>query len=227
MDDPSLPPDRHVRALRGLRRLNRASGGARALFPHVRRVARARDRSNPLRIADIACGGGDVAVALLARARRAGIDARLTGVDVSPVALDEAERTAAAADLTGHATWARADVLRDGPGVSAEVVVCNLFLHHLTADDAVALLAHLRDAVRPGGCLLVNDLRRGTITRALVTLGSYALTRSDVVRTDGPRSARAAWTPDELRRLAAAAGLTGAVVRPARPCRMLLHWTAP
>jgi hypothetical protein len=75
-----------------------------------------------------------------------------------------------------------------------------------------------------GKLVLVNDLSRGTLNYVLVHIACRILSRSPVVRFDGPASVRAAFTPDEARRLADAAGLAGATVTPKFPCRFLLVW---
>jgi hypothetical protein len=54
-----------------------------------------------------------------------------------------------------------------------------------------------------------------------------AFSRSRVFHHDGPVSVRAAYTPDELRALAQAAGLQGARVRRQAPWRMVLTWQRP
>jgi len=227
MDDPGLAADLHEQALDGLRRLNAVSRSAATVWPMVRDAGRRLDR--PVRVLDLACGGGDVLIELRRRARAAGMEVRLTGVDVSPVALDYAARTAGSAGTGGTIHWVRGDVLDpvDTQGGSCDcfdVVMSNLFLHHLTEDESVTVLGAMRDAAAPGGRVLVNDLCRSTLTRALVGLGCRVLSRSPVVHVDGPRSARAAWTAAELRGLAERAGLTRAAVKRRLPCRMLLDW---
>ena len=230
MDDPGLDRDLHEQALDGLRRLNAVSRSAATVWPMIRDAARRQDR--PVRVLDLACGGGDVLLNLMQRAQASGVSLRLTGVDVSPVALDYAARAAAAADPGAMIDWVRGDALDPaalpiGSPEGFDVVMSNLFLHHLTEDESVTVLTAMRDAASPGGRVLVNDLCRSPLTQALVGLGCRALSRSPVVHVDGPRSARAAWTVAELRELADRAGLAGAVVRRRMPCRMLLDWSRP
>src|SRR4051794_18885315 len=95
MDRPDLPVALHEHALRGLTRLNRWSGSARILRPPLRRLA-AEIGGRPLRLLDVACGAGDVLVALARRGRPA---FELRGLDVSPTALDHARRRAASAGV--------------------------------------------------------------------------------------------------------------------------------
>ena len=89
MDDPSLAPALHRQALRGLGRVHRLSGTARGLERCILALAGGR-ADQPLRILDLACGGGDLIVALTRRAHAAGRPWRIDGCDKSSVALDYA-----------------------------------------------------------------------------------------------------------------------------------------
>jgi SAM-dependent methyltransferase len=218
MDSPNLDETRHRRALDALQRVNRVSLSAAQLWADVRHVA-PRARSRPLRVLDLACGGGDVAVGFEAHARRHGVDVRVSGCDSSPVAVARASERAAEAGST--ARFFRLDVLRDDLPDDADVVYSTLFLHHLDEADAVGLLARMSSATRR--MLVVQDLARSRIGYSLAYLGLLLLTRSDVARTDGPRSVQAAFTPSEAVALARRAGLA-AHVRRCWPQRYSLTW---
>jgi hypothetical protein len=86
----------------------------------------------------------------------------------------------------------------------------------------VRLLTKMRQATRH--LVLVNDLRRCRSGLILAHAAARLLTRSNVVHVDAPRSVRAAFTIDEMRRLSVEAGLRGAIVRRRWPCRFLLTW---
>ena len=77
MDDPGLSVDLHEQALDGLRRLNAVSRSAATVWPMIRDAGRQLGR--PVRVLDLACGGGDVLLKLGRRAHAAGLDLRLTG----------------------------------------------------------------------------------------------------------------------------------------------------
>ncbi len=85
MDDPSLDSDAHHRALRGLKRINSLSRSAATLWRVIRQHCPAPRQ--PLRLLDIACGGGDVTIALARHAQRDGMPISIHGCDVSDVAL--------------------------------------------------------------------------------------------------------------------------------------------
>src|SRR5437764_159157 len=93
MDQPGLDSVQHALALRGLARINRFSGSDRILWPAIAALARA-ESGRPIRVLDIATGGGDVPIRLGQRARRAGVPLELCGVDASATAIEHARANA-------------------------------------------------------------------------------------------------------------------------------------
>ena len=229
MDDPDLDPAAHRAALAGLKRLNALSGTTgsltRALVPILRDVP--EDRTP--RVLDVACGGGDGAVAL---AEQLSIKLRRTvevdGCDRSPFAVATAQRLSLDAGL--DAEFYVADALT-GPlpapsdpepgGERYDAAVSSLFLHHLEDDDAPRVLRHMAAAAR---AVVVSDLRRTRIGLAMAHLACRALSRSPVVHADGPQSVRAAFTLPEFRRVADAAGLSSGDLQPVWPQRFRFVW---
>ena len=219
MDGPDLDPAAHRAALLGLGRINRVSRSAALVWPVLREAARAQAR--PLRVLDIACGGGDVVVALLRRARREGVPLAMSGCDISDVALEVARGQAQDAGV--EARFFRHDALAERPPERSDVTMTSLFLHHLSHEDGATLLRNMRQASR---WVVVNDLERSTAGYGAAWMGTRILTRSGVVHIDGPRSVRAAFTAEELRDLAEQAGLIGATIHRRWPFRLLLTWRA-
>jgi 2-polyprenyl-3-methyl-5-hydroxy-6-metoxy-1,4-benzoquinol methylase len=217
MDDPALDPAEHRRALAALARINRISGSIGVIWPAIRNLAGELRRT--IRVLDIATGSGDVPLGLVARAKRAGIALEVSGCDISATAIAAATASCPAGRFFVH------DALRDPLPAGFDVVTCSLFLHHLSSDDAVSLLARMKEAA--GRLVLVNDLSRSRASFVGVWLACHLLTTSRVVRFDGPASVRSAFTPQEALALAEKAGLTGAIVRRRFPARFLLSWSRP
>jgi SAM-dependent methyltransferase len=220
MDQPDLEVRRHVRALDALGRANAVSRTAAAIWPPIR--AAAKDAApRPLRVLDVACGGGHVLLSFARRAARARISVEWLGWDVSPVAVDYARTLASHRGVKG-VRFDRADALHDPLPGGMDVVVCTLFLHHLGDGDAVALLRRMKEAARHA--VVVSDLRRSALGAAFTWVGCRLLSRSDVFREDGMRSLAAAFTTNEARILADRAGLAGARIAQVWPQRWLLTW---
>ncbi len=220
MDQPDLDVRRHVHALDALGRANAVSRTAGAVWPSIR--AAALDTApGPLRVLDIASGGGHLLVSLARQAARERMDIDWLGWDVSAVAIDYARTLAESRGVKG-VRFERADALHGPIPPGIDVVLCTLFLHHLTESDAVALLQRMGEAARRA--VVVSDLRRTRLGAAFTWAGCRLLSRSKVFRVDGMRSVAAAFSTGEARSLAAAAGLNGAQVFQVWPQRWLLTW---
>jgi 2-polyprenyl-3-methyl-5-hydroxy-6-metoxy-1,4-benzoquinol methylase len=222
MDQPGLDPGLHRQALTGLACVNALSRSAAVLWPEISELARRLSR--PIRVLDVASGGGDIALSLARRAARGGIPLEFDGCDISPLAVGYAEERARQAGLK-NARFVQLDALQSSWPGEYDAVMCSLFLHHLSDRDAERLLQKMAETARH--LVLVNDLRRSRAAYALAWLGCRILSRSPVVHTDGPRSVAAAFTVGELRELATRSGLAGATVARRWPQRMLLVWKRP
>jgi 2-polyprenyl-3-methyl-5-hydroxy-6-metoxy-1,4-benzoquinol methylase len=220
MDSPELDAAQHFRALRALARVNTLSLAAERIWRRILPLAKTPHRK--LRILDVACGGGDVPIALKERSEKLGLELEVTACDVSPVALEFARTRAESrgADVRFFLHDATESEL---PG-EFDLVTSSLFLHHLGNAEATEVLANFG---RAGRNVLVQDLRRTTLGYLLAMGSLRVLTGSNVVRVDGPRSVRAAFSLPEVRELAHAAGLTGARINRCWPQRFSLIWEGP
>ena len=222
MDQPGVERRRHEHALRGLARVNALSRIAAGTWRPIGDLA-ARRGLRKMSICDLACGGGDVSLGLVRRAQAAGIDARLTGYDLSPTAIEHARRQAEKESLP--ADFVMRDLFAEPPEGPYDVAVCTLFLHHLDDARAVDLLSLMRRIARR--LVVVNDLLRKPLGYAAAQVVCRMISTSDIVRLDGPQSVAAAFSLDEARRLAESAGLRHANLRRTWPFRFLLDWEYP
>lgn len=221
MDDPSIPQDEHELALRGLARLNWISRAASSIWSGLSTAGIPR-RGEPgaLSCLDVATGGGDIPIAMAKKARRSGLNLACGGADRSAAALAYARERAERAGV--HLEWLALDALEAPIPSGYDFISCSLFLHHLPDDAVCGFLAKLAEAARRG--IIINDLERSWLNLGLVWLGAHLLSRSRVVHRDSIRSVRAAFTLEEIDRLARRAGLAGAIIRRSFPCRYRLIW---
>jgi 2-polyprenyl-3-methyl-5-hydroxy-6-metoxy-1,4-benzoquinol methylase len=220
MDDPQLDAQRHQQALEALARLNRLSQTAQALWPVIQKAA-ANQPDRPLRVIDIACGGGDVTLALARQAQQAGLPLELSGCDLSPIAIEHAQ--ARAAQEHRKVTFFQHDAVHDPLPGYYDLAVTSLFLHHLEEGEAITLLTMLGSRCRQ---VVADDLVRSSVGWLLAWSASRLITRNPVVHVDAPRSVEGAFTPEELHQLADHAGLNGARLHRHWPARMQLSWSA-
>lgn len=221
MDQADLPAADHRAALASLARLNWFSRSSQILAGPIRKTAEAHTGTRPLRILDLACGGGDVLLSLARRMPGRGLKIDWIGLDISDVAVVHAREQARRCDLPVQ--FMQADVLQGDWPEKCDVVMCSLFLHHLEESQALALLTRMRSEARQQ--VLLNDLKRSRIGYVLAQAACRLLSRSSVVHYDGPVSVAGAFTIAEVRSFAEQAGLGDAKVESRWPQRWLLDWS--
>jgi 2-polyprenyl-3-methyl-5-hydroxy-6-metoxy-1,4-benzoquinol methylase len=221
MDQPDLDHDEHLRALRGLERINWWTDSAGILWGPIRRLA--RGAGPPLRVLDLATGAGDVPLRLWKRAVRRGLALEVAGCDLSPRAIDYARGSAQ--HQGAPVSFFPLDALTAPLPTDFDVLCCSFFLHHLSEDQAIDLLRRMAAAARR--LVLIHDLVRGLPGFLLAVVGTRLLSRSRVVHNDGRKSVEGAFTPAEVRDLALRAGLGGVRVTEQFPFRLLVSWEPP
>jgi 2-polyprenyl-3-methyl-5-hydroxy-6-metoxy-1,4-benzoquinol methylase len=221
MDQPGLDLSEHLQALQGLRRINNVSRTGSVLWPAIARLARRKEvNGRPVRVLDLATGGGDTPIALDRRARRAGLNLEIQGCDINPQAVDYAQKQARA--YNANVRFFVLDAVHEALPSDYDVLTCSLFLHHLDETEAIALLRRMGDAARR--LVLVDDLVRSRFGYLMTVVGCHLLSGSRVVHVDGPISVAGAFTPSEACSLAERAGLQGARLTRHWPQRYLLTW---
>jgi 2-polyprenyl-3-methyl-5-hydroxy-6-metoxy-1,4-benzoquinol methylase len=218
MDQLALDADQHRLALHGLRRLNSVSGVAGQFWKYASAWLTSI-RGRPARVLDVASGGGDVPLALWKLARRHQVQLQILGIDQSETACQYARQRCRRAGE--WIEFRQQDVIRDALPGGFDLVTCSLFLHHLPSRQVSAMLERMSAA---GRMLLVSDLRRSRSGYLLAQAACRLLSRSPIVRDDGPQSVANAFATHEVRQLCEAAGLRGAQVYQVWPCRQMIVW---
>ncbi len=221
MDAPDLEPERYLGSLRGLSRVNAVTGSAKILWPEILAAARANSGA-PLRVLDLACGGGDVPIALLRRLRAQSLSVVIDGCDVNPIAVQQAKDHANRQGVS--ASFFQLNVLEDALPDDYDIVMSSLFLHHLSGDEARDFLSNAAAAARRS--ILIHDLVRSRAGLWLAQIGVRVLFCNDVCVHDGPRSVKGAFTIEEMRRLAVDAGLDACRIEARFPYRFLFQWSS-
>jgi 2-polyprenyl-3-methyl-5-hydroxy-6-metoxy-1,4-benzoquinol methylase len=179
--------------------VNRLFGGIRPGLSFFRRESRTWDAQRTVRILDVGCGAGDMAVALARWARRRRLRLQIDGVDHHPLVVDLArERCRDYPEITIFC----GDVL-DLQDEGHDYVHASQFVHHFPDDEVVPLLEHLRGLCRRK--VVVSDLVRAPL--AYLSTWLFTLATSHVFRHDARLSVRRGFKVQELASLLRRSGL--------------------
>lgn len=191
MDDPDCDPRRLAATLRRFEFVNRLVTGWGGVYQAVLRPYLA-GLDRPARVLDLGSGGGDLVRRLAAFARRDGLDVQWVGADPDPRAHDVALAAEPVPDVSFRCADAGA-LAREGD--TFDVVVSNHVLHHL-GDDLARFLTDSRSLARV--LVVHSDIARSRVAYALYSVGILPFAPGTFLLTDGLRSIRRSYTPEEL-----------------------------
>jgi SAM-dependent methyltransferase len=207
--DRPMPVADLAASLADVDRINAWCGGHWLTLREVTRRLETLPRARPLVVLDVGGGRGDLALRLVAWARRRRRALRVLVLDRDPAAAALArQHCARAPEITVIQGDATALPLREG---GVDVAVSVLTVHHLDPDGAATMLAEMRAAARVA--IVVNDLLRGRLSWLGAWLVTRLFARHPVSRHDGPLSVRRAYSVAELEGLAGKARLQHVHVR--------------
>ncbi|WP_042203189.1 methyltransferase domain-containing protein [Paenibacillus camerounensis] len=182
MDDFSMGGEELREALKHLRRLNRIFAAPGPTKDGVEKLWQAIGRPDKLTILDVGAGSGDVNVKLLQWADKLGINLRITLVDMTEEACEEARKLFLDEP---RVNVMRAD-LQELTDASADIVTGSQFVHHFDGEQLVDMVAHMRRASRYG--VVINDIHRHAVSYTAVWVMTRIISRNRYIRHDGPLS---------------------------------------
>ena len=201
MDEDSVDPRELRRSLTFIRRINALLGYTRATLSHLQRFSSRWKPGERIDIVDLATGSADVPLAIVRWAARRGLDVYVVGVDRHEKTIDEARE---ATTREPRIRIVQGDALRlPFTAGSFDYAVCSMFLHHLSDDDATAVLRNMGQLARRG--IIAADLLRHR--RAYAWISMFTLLANPIVRHDARVSVRQAFSEPEVLALRERAGL--------------------
>jgi len=184
--------------LHSLEQINRWLLGYRPTLAWLKRLPHGfRD---PLHIVDVGSGGGDLLRQIAGWARRRGITAQLTGIDLNPYAARAAVESTPK-DL--GITWVTGNALEYRPEKPVDIAVSSLMAHHLEDEEIIALLRWMEVTTQIGW--FINDLERSELSCRMLGWVERIAGWHRFVRHDGPVSFRRAFREEDWVRLLTAA----------------------
>jgi 2-polyprenyl-3-methyl-5-hydroxy-6-metoxy-1,4-benzoquinol methylase len=201
MDDPSLDPKVYDKVLKGLGRVNFWTFAARPTLDFLRRGTHGRKRFTLL---DVGSGEGGMLRKIAKWARKRGLEAELTGVDLNPKSEGVARVMTPPEMPIAYRTGDYQDLGR------FDFVVSSLVAHHMT-DGQLRDFLRWMEANSDRGWF-VNDLHRHRFAYFGFPLLTTLLGVHRIVRQDGRLSIARSFRPGDWRAILADAGVTDGVV---------------
>jgi len=218
IDRTNNNPDLLRDDLKNLRDINRYFGGLSAIRREVVPLLAALPSQREVRILDMATGSADHPLAIAGLAEQMNRSVTICAVDKNPQILEIARQRTAGFD---NIKIEKHDILAvPYADQSFDVVLASLVIHHLSRTDAVLLLREMKRLSRM--LCIVNDLNRSWPAYGLAWLFAHISTRNPLSRNDAPVSVLRAFRPEELRAMAADAGLANITIKRSPFCRLLL-----
>jgi len=213
MDDPSLDPKVYVEVLKGLGRVNNWTFAARPTLSFLGRATRGREGFSLL---DVGSGEGGMLRVIAKWARKRGLAARLTGVDLNP----KSEGVARAMTPAGMPIVYRTGDYRDLGRF--DVVISSLVAHHMSDTQLLDFLRWMESSSDRGW--FVNDLHRHRFAYHGFPLLTTLLRVHRIVREDGQLSIARSFRLGDWRSILAEAGVAdGVEVRRYFPFRLCVE----
>ena len=218
MDDPFCDEAKLVRTIAGFRLLNLLVTRYRSVLGRWILSDMLLQPERRYHVADLGAGGCDIAVWLLGKCRR-------LGLDVSVLAVEGDERVAAYARRVHGSVPGLRIVCADATDLSvighADYAIGNHFLHHL--DDPALEQMLLTLAAMPLRRFVFNDIRRSYWAYYLHGVAAAAIFPRTFMASDGRRSIRRGFTVSGLQALMARIGISRRVrISTMAPARIII-----
>lgn len=190
--------------LRELEVINKWLGGNHVTIDGLERLIGAYDeKTGPLVIVDMGCGGGDMLKLVARWARKNGLKVDLIGVDANPHIIRYAEKNT---DEFHEIRFLTLDIFSaEFEAFKYDILLATLFTHHFEDDQLAQLLGRLHRQARLG--IVINDLHRHWFAFYSIKLLTTLFSKSAMVRHDASVSVLRAFLKKELVRLMRESGI--------------------
>ena len=195
MDKGNIPSKDLFRNYHELHIINRWLGGYRITVKGLGKLIHEKEKTYS--ILDAGCGGGDTLSAIMNWGKRKGFHFDLTGIDLSEAAITYAKQNHGNDGIN----WVQENVFTHlNSGVTYDIIVSSLFMHHLPDEKIAELLQLMNRSARVG--IIVNDLQRHPLAYHSIRLLTQLFSRSYLVKHDAPLSVQRGFHRSEWENIA-------------------------
>jgi 2-polyprenyl-3-methyl-5-hydroxy-6-metoxy-1,4-benzoquinol methylase len=205
LDGDGIPEADLAQNLRELNRINTLLGGHRITLTGLKPFLAGHSGTEPIRIAEIGCGGGDNLRVISQMLDRLEIRYELIGIDLKAECIAFANAHAGIAPE--RVTWLCSDYTQvQFPDTRRpHVLFSSLFCHHFTSEALVAQMRWLAQNSLSG--FFINDLHRHPLAYHSIRLLTRVFSKSYLVRHDAPVSVLRSFRKSDWRAIFQKAGL--------------------
>jgi 2-polyprenyl-3-methyl-5-hydroxy-6-metoxy-1,4-benzoquinol methylase len=214
MDDPALDGGTYSEVLHDLAKVNAITLARRPTLDFLTRSRRSRAK---FKLLDVGFGDGDMLRSIARWARKRGIEAELTGIDLNARSVLAARESTPPSLRIDYRTGDFADLAGEG----WDFIISSLVAHHMTPQELVAFLRFMEREAAAGW--LVNDLHRHGFAYTGWPVLAALMRWHPIVRHDGRLSIARSYRPDEWPAILAEAGVDGARVYRRFPFRLCVE----
>lgn len=194
MDDLDCAGEVVDQTLRELEFINKWLGGNAVTIDALKKILKHHDKTKPVVIADLGCGGGEMLRIIYRWANRNNIQVKLIGIDANPNIIRFARQHIQDIPAIEFSTI---DIFsEDFRNMKFDVVIGTLFYHHFTNLQLSAFFHQLRKQCNIG--FIINDIHRHPLAYYSIKLLTKLFSKSAMVKYDAPLSVLRAFTKKEL-----------------------------
>lgn len=203
MDDLRCEGEVVDQTLRELETINRLLGGNEVTLSGLKILLSNTSGTEPITIADLGCGGGDILLLIARWGRRKKIPLHLIGVDANPNIINFAKKNTSG---FSEITYATQNIFSEEfKQRTFDIVVATLFTHHFSSTELATFLSQLKKQIRIG--IVINDIHRHWFAFHSIRILTKLFSRSAMVKFDAPLSVLRSFTRKELEQILAKASI--------------------
>lgn len=193
MDDLSMGGDMLQKTLDQIAKINKRLGGNKATINGLHTLLKTEPKDSTISIVDLGCGSGDMLRAVADYGRKNNFTFKLTGIDANEYTVNYARKLS-----VNYPEISYIEMNVHSPefsGISFDIVIATLFLHHFTNQEIEHLLIPIVNKARIG--IVINDLHRSIVAFSLFKAISLFI-KNPMVKTDGAISVLRGFKKNEL-----------------------------
>jgi len=210
MDDLNINGEVVPQTLKELETINKLLGGNHVTISGIDSILkRIETIPDPLEIADMGCGGGDMLNLIANWANKKGISVKLTGIDANQNIIDyacENTRKFENIEIINGNVFETNDYPKE-----YDIIISTLFLHHFNEKESASLLSKWMDKSRLG--IVINDLHRHPLAYHSIKILTQIFSKSYMVKNDAPMSVLRSFSKNDLEIILKSAGIENYILK--------------